>query len=235
MKKVFLLVLCFFFVAASAQARAGADSAKQDENPRHAGKSSVYFYDVDATDTHGSGQLVIDLDKHTFVFIGKDFMPYLQILLEAKEAGGTDYAVFASGKATPSGNVHIAGTWESDAAPEEVVCNWEMIGGFSLTNNGWFIAQIACYYSEDDGVTWHESAHSSDITINHWKEVYLEDLGVPDGAWVKIHVIVIAGKDRTHDQVYQYSYGMWGCGKAYFINGTTWNPKLSFDGSYCHY
>jgi hypothetical protein len=234
MKKVFLLVLCFFFVAASAQAGAEADSAKQDENPRHAGKSSVYFYDVDATDTHGSGQLVIDLDKHTFVFIGKDFMPYLQIQLEAKEVGGTDYAVFASGKATPSGNVHIAGTWESDAAPEEVVCNWEMIGGFSLTNNGWFIAQIACYYSTDDGVTWHESDHSSNITIGNWEEVYLEDLGVPDYAWVKIHVIVVAGKDRTHDQVYQYVSWMGNCGKAYFIKGTTWNPKLSFDGSWCH-
>lgn len=233
MKKVFLLVLCFFFVAASAQARAGADSAKQDENPRHAGKSSVYFYDVDATDTHGSGQLVIDVDKHTFVFIGKDFMPYLQILLEAKEAGGTDYAVFASGKATPSGNVHIAGTWESDAAPEEVVCNWEMIGGFSLTNNGWFIAQIACYYSTDDGVTWHESGHSDNITIGNWEAVYLGDLGVPDYAWVKIHVIVVAGKDRTHDQVYQYVSWMGHCGKAYDIKGTTWNPKLSFAGSYC--
>ena len=56
---------------------------------------------------------MIDVDKHTFVFIGKDFMPYLQILLEAKEAGGTDYAVFASGQVTSSGNVHIAGTWES--------------------------------------------------------------------------------------------------------------------------
>ena len=235
MKKVFLLVLCFFFVTASAQARAGVDSAQQDENPRHAGKSSVYFYDVDATDTYGSGQLVIDVDKHTFVFIGKDFMPYLQILLGAKEAGGTDYAVFASGQVTPSGNVHIAGTWESDAAPEDVVCNWEMIGMFALLNNGGFVARIACYYSTDDGVTWHESAHSSDITLGNWKEVYLKDLGVPDYAWVKIHVIVVGGKDRTHDQVYQYVSWMWGCGADYSIKGTTWNPSLSFEDMYCHY
>jgi hypothetical protein len=234
MKKVFLLVLCLFFVAVSAQAGAGADSAKQDENPRHAGKSSVYFYDVDATDAHGSGRLVIDLDKHTFVFIGKDFMPHLQILLEAKEAGGTDYAVFASGKATPSGNVHIAGTWESDAAPEEVVCNWEMIGFFGLDNAGWFIAKIACYYSTDDGVTWIESEHSDNITIGNYEEVILGDLGVPDYAWVKIHVIVVAGKDRTDDQVYQYVSWMADCGKVYLIEGKTWNPELSFTYSICH-
>jgi hypothetical protein len=223
------VVLCLMMITT---AGAGRNSAKQD-NPRQAGKSSVYFYDVDATDTHGSGQLVIDVDKHTFVFIGKDFMPYLQILLGAKEAGGTDYAVFASGQVTPSGNVHIAGTWESEAAPEDVVCNWQMIGMFNLNNNGWFVAQIACYYSEDDGVTWKESKHTSDITIGHSQEVWLNDLGVPNRAWVKIHVIVVAGKDRTHDQVFQFVSGM-GCVADYFINGATWNPKLSFDGVYCY-
>jgi hypothetical protein len=233
MKKLFFLIMCFFLVAGFAQAGAGGNSAKQ-ENPRQAGKSSVYFYDVDATDTHGSGQLVIDVDKHTFVFIGKDFMPYLQILLEAKEAGGTDYAVFASGQVTPSGNVHIAGTWESEAAPEDVVCNWQMIGMFRLSNSGAFIAQIACYYSQDDGVTWHESGHTSDIAVTQTKDVYLGDLGVPDYAWVKIHAIVIGGKDRTHDQVYQYVSWMASCGAEYDIKGTTWNPTLYFERMYCY-
>ena len=224
------VVLCLMMITT---AGAGGNSAKQD-NPRQAGKSSVYFYDVDATDTHGSGQLVIDVDKHTFVFIGKDFMPYLQILLEAKEAGGTDYAVFASGQVTPSGNVHIAGTWESEVAPEDVVCNWQMIGMFRLSNSGGFIAQIACYYSTDDGITWHESGHTSDIAVTQTKEVYLGDLGVPDYAWVKIHAIVIGGKDRTHDQVYQYVSWMASCGAEYDIKGTTWNPTLYFERMYCY-
>jgi hypothetical protein len=224
------VVLCVMMIAT---AGAGGNSAKQD-NPRQAGKSSVYFYDVDATDTHGSGQMVIDVDKHTFVFIGKDFMPYLQILLEAKEAGGTDYAVFASGQVTPSGNVHIAGTWKSEAAPVDVVCNWEMIGMFRLSNSGGFIAQIACYYSTDDGITWHESGHTSDIAVTQTKDVYLGDLGVPDYAWVKIHAIVIGGKDRTHDQVYQYVSWMASCGAEYDIKGTTWNPTLYFERMYCY-
>ena len=224
------VVLCLMMITT---AGAGGNSAKQD-NPRQAGKSSVYFYDVDATDTHGSGQLVIDVDKHTFVFIGKDFMPYLQILLEAKEAGGTDYAVFASGQVTPSGNVHIAGTWESEAAPEDVVCNWQMIGMFRLSNSGAFIVQIACYYSTDDGITWHESGHTSDIAVTKTKDVYLGDLGVPDYAWVKIHAIVIGGKDRTHDQVYQYVSWMASCGAEYDIKGTTWNPTLYFERMYCY-
>ena len=37
MKKLFLFVLCLFFVAGSAQAGAGGNSAKQDEQLRQAG------------------------------------------------------------------------------------------------------------------------------------------------------------------------------------------------------
>ena len=96
------------------------------------------------------------------------------------------------------------------------------------------MAQIACYYSTDDGITWHESGHTSDIAVTQTKEVYLGDLGVPDYAWVKIHAIVIGGKDRIHDQVYQYVSWMASCGAEYDIKGTTWNPTLYFERMYCY-
>ena len=109
MKKLFMLMLCFFLVAASAQAGGGATSAEQ-ENPRQAGKSSIYFYDVEATDTHGFGQLKIDVKKRTFVLIGKDFPPSVQINLQARQVESEDYVLFGSGKTTPSGQLSMHGT-----------------------------------------------------------------------------------------------------------------------------
>jgi len=162
------VALCLMMIATVG---ASADSAKQDENPRRAGKSSIYFYDVEATDTHGFGKLVINMDKHTFVFIGQDFVPSSQIELRAMAEGSSDDVVFASGKVTPSGNLHIAGTWEEDAPPAEVGWAYAQLYGYLLENYGWFIAKLACYYSTDGGVTWTESDHTGDITKGNWKKV----------------------------------------------------------------
>ncbi len=116
MKKVLLgvavdtvvaVVLCLMI------ATAGAATATQDENPSQAGKSSIYFYDVAASNTHGKGKLMIDVDEHTFVFNGQGFDPSAQIALRARVEGSTEYVQFATGKATPSGNLHMAGTWEA--------------------------------------------------------------------------------------------------------------------------
>jgi hypothetical protein len=102
---------------------------------------------------------------------------------------------------------------------------------FELHNNGWFLAKIACYYSTDQGVTWHESGHTGAIVMDDYDRVALNTLGVPNGAWVKMHVIVVGGKDRTSGTVFefrQYSnyYPTW----TYYIDGTTFNPHL--DGPY---
>ena len=91
-----------------------AVAARQDSSPRQAGASPVYFFDVAATDTHGSGKLMINLAEQTFVFNGKDFDPSRLYVLQARGASGTDLRVFASGKATPSGNLHVEGTWTGE-------------------------------------------------------------------------------------------------------------------------
>jgi hypothetical protein len=50
---------------------------------------------------------------------------------------------------------------------------------------------------------------------------------VPEGALVKIHAIVVGGKDRTGDIVYQYNSvdasWMGYCYQYYYIEGVTWN------------
>jgi len=212
---------------------AGTGTAKQDENPSQAGESSVYFYDVAATDTHGKGKLQINLAKHTFEFNGQGFTPSSQIELRARAAGSTDYVVFASGKTTPSGNLHLAGTWEADATPPEIVAGYPRISSFGLLveMGGWFVAKIACYYSTDGGVTWDESDHSSGIAMGEWKSAELGDLGVPTGALVKIHAIVEAGKDRTGSEVFEHDE--YASNYAdYWIRGTTWDPELSYHGIY---
>ena len=214
-----------------APAVAVAAPAKQDQNPSHAGQSSIYFYDVAATDMHGKGKLMIDVDKHTFEFNGQDFQPSAQIALRAKAADSPDFVIFATGKATPSGNLHIAGTWEEGATPAEVVAGtyYQPLCGLKLWNEGWFVAHLACYYSMDGGASWCESAHSDGITRYGCAVASLADLGVPEFALVKIHAVVVGGKDRTGSEVFQYwpYYHNWG---LYTISGVTWKPSLEYAG-----
>ncbi len=208
-----------------------AAAATAAVNPSQAGQSSVYFYDVAPTDMHGKGKLMIDVDKHTFVFNGQDFTPSAQIELRAMAEGSTAPIVFASGQATPSGNLHIAGSWEGHAAPAAVATGYVGISAIYLNNDGWFVARLACYYSTDDGVTWQESAHSDDIAKGKGvNSGLLSNLGVPDGALVKIHAVVIGGKDRTGSEVFQY-VGYYNTFLAwYYIDGVTWNPTLHYNG-----
>ncbi len=101
---------------------------------------------------------------------------------------------------------------------------------FELHNNGWFVAKLACYYSTDGGATWTESSHTGSIGMTSYVFVPLYTLGVPDGALVKIHVIVVGGNDKTGSTVFEYFRGnsnmpnrpIW----TYYITGTTLNPDL---------
>lgn len=109
-------------IALLATAPASAAVHNQAAAELQAGKSSVYHFDVAATDTHGSGKLMINVDQQKFVFNGKNFDPnrlyalyyvYGPYYLPASSA---DLHLFASAVATPSGNLHIAGTWDTGVA-----------------------------------------------------------------------------------------------------------------------
>lgn len=99
--------------------------------------------------------------------------------------------------------------------------------GLVVEMGGWFVAKIACFYSTDGGVTWKESGHSSGIAMGTSKVAMLRDLGVPKGALVKIHAIVVGGKDRTGSEVFRYDEYSWWYAN-YWIKGTTSNPTLTY-------
>lgn len=226
---VVVVALCLMMATVGA----GAAPAKQDQNPRQAGSSPVYFYDVAASDTHGKGKLQIDVDKHTFVFNGQDFQPSAQITLRAKAAGSDDSVIFAIGKATPSGNLHISGTWEAEAAPTEIVAwsEYPLIRYLELFNCGGYVAQLASYWSTDGGATWHMSEVIKGISFLETEYYDLYSHGVPEGAWVKIHIVVVGGKDRTGSEIFiNDPYNRYG---AYYNSyGPTWNASLEFQGLY---
>jgi len=74
---------------------------------------------------------------------------------------------------------------------------------------------------------WLESEHVDGIAIGGSVWTDLGTLGVPTGALVKIHVEVVAGKDRTGSGLFQYE--CWESLYAeYTIQGTTWNPKQEY-------
>jgi hypothetical protein len=213
---------------------AGAAAATHGQNPKEAGQSSIYFYDLAASDSHGKGTLMIDVNKRTFVFNGQDFEPSMQIFLRARAAASDGYGIYAIGNTTPSGNLHLSGTWQGDAAVTEIVADisYPPIIGFGLSNTGGFVVQLACYYSTDAGATWQESAHIKGITLGMFVHGPLDALGVPEHASVKIHVEVVGGKDRTGAQVFNfdpdaYTYHWYA---DYEIHGTTWKPARDFEG-----
>ncbi|MGZ7115605.1 MAG: hypothetical protein ACXVI0_11230 [Halobacteriota archaeon] len=65
---------------------------------------------------HGPGKLKIDVKQHTFVFTGKGFDPAKTYYLQYKLGTTPGTHTFASVAATPSGNVHLKGTWTKDIA-----------------------------------------------------------------------------------------------------------------------
>ena len=132
----------------------------------------------------------------------------------------------------------LSGTLRSLPGYQEALNQWtgmpgassDSISAISLVNEGWFVAQLACYYSTDGGVTWHESEHIKGIAQGEVGFSELGDLGVPYGALVKIHAVVVGGKDRTGSKVFEYVYNEYYA--DYVISGVTWNPWLSYYGIY---
>ncbi len=127
-------------------------------------------------------------------------------------------------------DIQSAQFWVMERSPGDAV--WAYLYGFDVFNSGAFVTKIACYWSTDNGNTWTESAHTSGFTGE--KHVTLKALGVPDVALVKVHVIVVGGKDRTgSEKYYDYARGASAEGHgydAYVIEGVTWNPTLLDDG-----
>ncbi len=123
--------------------------------------------------------------------------------------------------------------WVMETPPAAI--NAQINGLFLGNYYGWFVTKLACYYSTDGGVTWNESSSTDGIAKGEYAHVFLSDLGLPWYALVRIHAIVVGGKDRTGSEVFQYIW--YGCGKdmswryaGYYIDGVTWKPVLTYKG-----
>ena len=212
------------------------------------GRSPVYHCDVTYNDKV-AGQVVVntvDPQLPSYVLVAHGLTPKTSYTFGYTAMGEVYTIGFTE---TPkAGALVIKGTFPLDDTESMASAQfWVMetpptassglLNGFVLGNYyGWFVTRIASYYSLDSGVTWTESGHTGDITKGESKRVYLSDLGVPDGALVRIHAIVVGGKDRTGSEIFVCSYMP--CGleysdryATYYIDGVTWNPVLTFKGT----
>ena len=87
--------------------------------------------------------------------------------------------------------------------------------------------------------TWHEADLKTDgFGLNNTRQVNLADLNVPEGAWVRIHAIVVGGKDRTGSEYYTFANGICYipgyCYPHYYIDRTAWNPILTYGRTDCY-
>ncbi len=152
---------------------AGAVTAKQEASLHQAGKSSVYFVDVAATDTHGKGKAMINLEEHKIVFTGKGFEPGTTYWLRS-EASGTQTLGFAV--ANHAGNLNFQGTWKSINAPAASalrLSSTDMTPSFTATFKS---------YSAQNYAIWTIDASSSTGPIYRYElNCYYKDTAGNDG------------------------------------------------------
>jgi hypothetical protein len=228
-----------------ATAVAGAAPAKQDKGPGRAGRSPIYHLDV-VYKGKPVGQVVVNTANPqlpSYVLVARGLKPTTKYTF-GYTASGEVYTL-GSIETPRAGALVFEGTFPlDDVADLESAQFWmrepiatsdgRIMNGFILDNWGVFVAKLACYYSTDGGVTWKESGHTDGIALWDSGLLELKDFGVPEDALVRIHAIVVGGKDRTGSEVYQCTY--WSHGEywghsypVYEISGTTWNPTLSFE------
>jgi hypothetical protein len=221
----------------------GTSNAAQPvkENPRQAGKSSIYFYDVECKSpvSNGYGRLVINAAKKTFTFIGQDFIPNQQVHIKVDTASKVE--IIAQGKSTKTGNLHIQGEWEGTVLPEEGTVGayyyYEPAYAFQVENMGGYVAHIKVMWSTDKGVTWHTSnAQSKDISFLELftQEIYKLDPGgvIKPGDLVRMKLVVVGGDDTFADEWYTYVTPPF-CYPLWRAHGPTWNAYVELYNNAC--
>jgi hypothetical protein len=222
------VVLCLMMITT---AEVGAKSSRHEENPRQAGKSSIYFYDVESKEGSGYGRLVINADKKTFTFIGQDFLPSQHVYIKVDTDGQLHLA--ADGKSTKSGNLHIQGEWEGAPPKPGTVGASYIYGpayGFTLDNLGGYVAHIKVQWSTDNGATWHTTSNQSkDVSL---LEIYFQNIkdldpNIPIGSLVRMKMDVVWGDDVVADEIFKYVDTPGMCYPYYQASGAVWNASLS--------
>jgi len=209
------------------------------------GHSPFYYFDV-TYNGKAVGYVVVNTanaQAPTYVLVANGLTPNTKYTFGCTVSG--DIHTLGSANTTTTGALVTHGTfpaadvkdlrsaqfWVTETPPGG---SYQAVGAMSLYNhNGFFVAQLKCYYSFDEGVTWHDTASAvKGIAIGQTGyAVGLSYLGVAPGDLVKIHAVVVGGKDRTGSEVFRYESGA--CLVQYEISGATLNPHLVYDGVCC--
>jgi hypothetical protein len=212
------------------------------------GHSPIDVFDV-MHDGEVVGEVRVNTAKAkttTYVLIADGLTPNTNYTFGYFTLPAEDPHLLGSRDTTKSGVLHMNGIlrpedvqdleaaqfWVTETGPADDYHEW--IYGIRLYQDGWFIAQLGVRYSTDGGITWKEYVLESNLLRGERITMPLESLGVPEHALVKIHVKVIAGKDRTGSEIFESDYSYftyWGYRIAeYGIAGTTGNPTLTYYG-----
>ena len=103
--------------------------------------------------------------------------------------------------------------------------NNQTIGKMTLKNTGAFVARIQFSYQDAQGNTQY-SQPSDNIVVTKSKTIDPGTLGVPHGALISMHAVVVWGKDNTAPETFRYEQGN-AIIANYAISGTTLNNSLT--------
>jgi hypothetical protein len=242
------LLLSFLIVASALLISVGGATAAAP--PTQRGHSPNYIFDVTYEDTVvGEVRLNMAHEEPTFALVADGLTPKENYTFGYSTDSPVSVTLLGSADTSKSGSLRLRGTVPAEdvtdlngaqfwvMATPPASSYYEDIVGLRLFNWGWVIAQIQAYYSTDEGVTWQKSGTTDNILRRENDYVDLGDLGVPEGALVKIHVIVIGAKDKTGSEVFRFTrwISYWGENEtyaAYEIYGTAFKPGLQYWGLY---
>lgn len=100
----------------------------------------------------------------------------------------------------------------------------QKIGKMELKNSGGFVARVQFSYLDENGDK-KLTSQSGDVLLGQSKTVDPQELGVPDGSMVYMHVFVVWGTDNEARRQFLYEKGNQTIAR-YNISGTTLNNDL---------
>lgn len=242
---LFLTVACAFVVSTAGTTVAVSGTSE--------GYSPIYSFDVMDEDQLVVGEVKLNTAHAdpTYALVADGLTPNTRYTFGYSIGQPEDMHVLGSQDTSKSGGLRMTGTipledieevppqlalkfWVTETPPSAY---YQEIVGLRLFNWGWVIAQLQAYYSTDGGVTWQKSSSTDNILRLENDYADLGDLGVPEGALVKIHAIVKAASDKTGSDVFTYTSYIpyWGPNEtyaAYEVYGTAFKPGLQYWGLY---
>jgi len=242
---LFLTVACAFLVSIAGTTVAVARPSE--------GYSPIYSFDVMDKGRFVVGEVKLNTahEDPTYALVADGLTPNANYMFGYSLGQPGDMHTLGTEDTSKDGKLRMKGTiplediervppsvtlefWVTETPPGAY---YEEIVGLRLFNWGWVIGELQAYYSKDGGATWQKSSSTDSIWRLENDYVDLGDLGIPEGALVKIHVIVKAASDKTGSEVFTFRRSLPLGFKnetyaAYEVYGTAFKPKLQYWGLY---